>query len=734
MVSTVGCIVLLLITNLFGLVRVSQGFFPSHPIAHINKFKSNLHYTSTTSQRLRHSSDENSESSNSIISNNHTSTLLPRAVSSALIGLIVLSWHNPLYWSSLDNTFHLTSSQTTVNIIHAESLLSPPKQIPPSLTPPAVIDILRDRIYQLRSGVTGEKVGQLRVGDSLFARLRSVDTEMDALQEDIYKEEGVDWEVVAVYPKIFRALSPLFTAYTDRAFPTDQPVDKALRYALRYEVGGFYTGVQELEKGIERKNQRQTQQAFARMSLSYDRYLKAGDLFVEYERDRIENTEKEYAKELAQFSLQSGDKLNYVAPSIEAPGLKDDIILLKGPDKGREGKVLWISKGVSIESANVVVKFVRGESGHSEVKLYPYNIVAKTTPPDVQLIDDFTAAYLASALSSGIMYPLDSFKTRQQTGLKGIPSWNEGGVFGLWKGVFYFIADANDAVYVALYGFIRPALLAAVNIEDSLIVFCISVLAGSLGDAIGSVFRVPMEIIYKQIQTGTAKGGGEVVKNVLNSSNGAARVIVLSWVAVLCRDMPFAGLQIALFDVFKSLLSFLDDVGVNIFVQRALWGALAGSVAAWLTTPFDVLTTNVITAAQDRPNNNSTGSADVSSESTLSTRLAMSSANSTPVTTDGGTDTDAGADIKGEINVVESQSQSQSEPPTVISALQEVGPLFAQTMTDIFTYGGGFPALFQGAVPRVLFFGPAAMIFFASYESLFELISLAREGHAFWQK
>lgn len=627
---------------------------------------------------------------------------IPRFVSSTLIGLIVLSWHNPLHWSLVGNTL-----QTPIEAVKADSLLSPPKQAPVSLTPPAVIDILKDRIYQLRSGVTGEKVGQLRVGDSLFSRLRSVDIELDALQEDIYKEEGVDWEVVSVYPQIFRAFSPLFTAYTDRAFPTDQPVDKALRYALRYEVGGFYTGVQDLEKGIERKNQRQTQQAFARMSLSYDRYLKAGDLFVEYERDRVENTEKEYAKEFAQFNMPSGDKLNYVAPSIEAPGLQDDIVLLKGPDKGRLGKVLWISKGVSVETANVVIKFVRGESGHSEVKLYPYNIVAKTTPPDVQLIDDFSAAYLASALSSGIMYPLDSFKTRQQTGLKGIPSWSEGGIFKLWKGVTYFIADANDAVYVATYGFIRPALLAAVNIEDSLAVFWVSVLAGSLGDAIGSAFRVPMEIIYKQIQTGAAQGGGEVVKNVF-SSPGASRLIVLSWVAVLCRDMPFAGLQIALFDVFKSLLSFLDDAGVNIFVQRALWGALAGSVAAWVTTPFDVLTTNIITAAQDGPGNSTVAS----QEAVSSSRVAMSS--SPP-------------------RVSTSTQALDERPPTILSALQEVGPLFAQTMTDTFTYGGGFPALFQGAVARMLFFGPAAMIFFASYETLFELITLAREGRAFWQ-
>jgi len=269
------------------LIRRSQAFFPYRSVI---RYSNKINPKFDSSLYLSDNKDYDSKEQNPFKKlNANQKIVIPRFVSnSVIISLIVLSWHNINininHWSPLIQF-------NPVEVVHAESLLSPPKQVPSaSLTPPAVIDILKDRIYQLRSGVTGEKVGQLRVGDSLFARLRSIDIEMDALQEDIYKEEGVDWEVVSVYPKIFRAFSPLFTAYTDRAFPTDQPVDKALRYALRYEVGGFYTGVQDLEKGIERQNQRQTQQAFARMSLSYDRYLKAGDLFVEYERDREGNT------------------------------------------------------------------------------------------------------------------------------------------------------------------------------------------------------------------------------------------------------------------------------------------------------------------------------------------------------------------------------------------------------------------------------------------------------------
>ena len=40
-------------------------------------------------------------------------------------------------------------------------------------------------------------------------------------------------------------------------------------------------------------------------------------------------------------------------------------------------------------------------------------------------------------------------------------------------------------------------------------------------------------------------------------------------------------------------------MGWSIFAQRALWGVLAGGVASFVTTPFDVLTTSVLTASEE---------------------------------------------------------------------------------------------------------------------------------------
>jgi len=153
------------------------------------------------------------------------------------------------------------------------------------------------------------------------------------------------------------------------------------------------------------------------------------------------------------------------------------------------------------------------------------------------------------------MYPIDTYKTRIQVGQSGVPTPEEGGFFSLWKGVLFFVADANDAVYLASYGFIKPLFLSPIDPNNAVLVFSALVISGSVGDAFGSVFRLPMEIVYKRIQTDLSTNGISVLLSLGKAI--PIRVLLYAWFAILLRDMPFAGLQIALFDIYKNLLSFL---------------------------------------------------------------------------------------------------------------------------------------------------------------------------------
>ncbi|OLP96443.1 hypothetical protein AK812_SmicGene21327 [Symbiodinium microadriaticum] len=98
---------------------------------------------------------------------------------------------------------------------------------------------------------TDEKAAWRRVPRAVLKRLRGVAADLADLQQDVYDE---DWQNLAIYPNLLQAYLPVFTRYTDSAFPSDSPVDQSLRFSLRYEVGAFYRHVRELEEAVAEKN------------------------------------------------------------------------------------------------------------------------------------------------------------------------------------------------------------------------------------------------------------------------------------------------------------------------------------------------------------------------------------------------------------------------------------------------------------------------------------------------
>lgn len=198
-----------------------------------------------------------------------------------------------------------------------------------------------------------------RFGD----KLRRVAKILDELQQDIFNE---DWDIVGSYPATFRALVPVFTRYTDAAFPGDDPSDKNSRVALRYEVGRFFGGVERLRRATDNKDVKEAEGAFASLSVAYDRYLKAGDLYTAY--DPVTSTEKYYKG-------VSNSDLVFVPPSRDPPKIRDNIMLIFGPDKGRTGQMI----GQEVTSVTkAIIKLDNTLGGIREIKVVPYEMVAKT--------------------------------------------------------------------------------------------------------------------------------------------------------------------------------------------------------------------------------------------------------------------------------------------------------------------------------------------------------------------
>ena len=171
--------------------------------------------------------------------------------------------------------------------------------------------------------------------------IRSVGNVMDELQRDLMQEQ---WDLVAAYPSQLRSFVPVFTKFTDSAFPTDEPTDKGLRVALRYEVGRFFASVERLRQATLRKDLDDAYVAYSDMSLHFDRYMQVGGLYTYYD-DIISN--ELYFKGIKPSSLV------YADPKKDPPDVRDLVILVKGPDMGRTG--IMIGKTTD----NVYVKLDR---------------------------------------------------------------------------------------------------------------------------------------------------------------------------------------------------------------------------------------------------------------------------------------------------------------------------------------------------------------------------------------
>jgi hypothetical protein len=68
------------------------------------------------------------------------------------------------------------------------------------------------------------------------------------------------------------------------------------------------------------------------------------------------------------------------------------------------------------------------------------------------------------------------------------------------------------------------------------------------------------------------------------------RSTLASWAALLWRDVPYGGIQIALYEAVRASFRSFCGGGVALDVWA---GAVAGSIAAVVTTPADVLVTRM---------------------------------------------------------------------------------------------------------------------------------------------
>jgi len=219
----------------------------------------------------------------------------------------------------------------------------------------------------LKSGNGNQKIG------GLANKIRGILRNMDELQRDLMQER---WDLVQAYPAQLRSYVPVFTTYTDTAFPSDLPSDYGLRVALRYEVGRYFASLERLKRAVSRKALDEAYIAYSDMSLHLDRYLRVGGLYTYY--DSVIDNEPLFQ--------EYKDALVHSDPVKNPAEVRDLVVLVRGPDTGRTGIVIGIYPD---EKDNCVVKLDK-QKGMREIRVVPLAWAAKRlgeqAPDDVFLI------------------------------------------------------------------------------------------------------------------------------------------------------------------------------------------------------------------------------------------------------------------------------------------------------------------------------------------------------------
>ncbi|KAK3006348.1 hypothetical protein RJ639_017411, partial [Escallonia herrerae] len=115
---------------------------------------------------------------------------------------------------------------------------------------------------------------------------------------------------------------------------------------------------------------------------------------------------------------------------------------------------------------------------------------------------------------------------------------------------------------------------------------------------LGTVLRVPSEVIKQRLQSGIYDNLGEAV--IGTWSQDGLRGFFRGTGATLCREVPFYVAGMGLFAESKKVVQKLLGRDLEPW-ETIMVGAISGGLIGVSTTPFDVIKTRMMTATQGQP-------------------------------------------------------------------------------------------------------------------------------------
>ncbi|KAK9126826.1 hypothetical protein Scep_015672 [Stephania cephalantha] len=257
-------------------------------------------------------------------------------------------------------------------------------------------------------------------------------------------------------------------------------------------------------------------------------------------------------------------------------------------------------------------------------------VVAVAPPVEIpagSVLKSALAGGLACALSTSLLHPVDTIKTRVQASTLSFPEivskLPQIGVTGLYRGSIPAILGQFSS-HGLRTGIFEASKLVLINVAPTLpeiqvigcvgsfsyimglalllieVLFSITVqsIASFCSTILGTAVRIPCEVLKQRLQAGIFNNVGEAIIGTLQQDG--IKGFFRGTGATLCREVPFYVAGMGLYAESKKAAQHLLRRELEPWETIAV-GALSGGLAAVVTTPFDVMKTRTMTAPQGLP-------------------------------------------------------------------------------------------------------------------------------------
>uniref|UniRef100_A0A2P2NY42 Uncharacterized protein MANES_08G096000 n=1 Tax=Rhizophora mucronata TaxID=61149 RepID=A0A2P2NY42_RHIMU len=247
-------------------------------------------------------------------------------------------------------------------------------------------------------------------------------------------------------------------------------------------------------------------------------------------------------------------------------------------------------------------KYQTTDFHHPEVQAI--SVSSRPTHDGLHFWQYMIAGSFAGLVEHIAMFPVDTLKTRMQVLSGSCPARHVGvrqalgsvlrleGASGLYRGIGAMGLGAGPAhaVYFSVYEFCKRAFSRG-NPNNSAAHAVSGVFATLAGDAVFT----PMDVVKQRLQLKSSpyKGVWDCLGKVLMEDGIGA--FYASYRTTVIMNAPFTGVHFATYEAAKRALTELSSKSANDerLIVHATAGAAAGALAAAVTTPLDVVKTQL---------------------------------------------------------------------------------------------------------------------------------------------